>query len=88
PLTSKGLTAMSKRNSYHVTHNKGNDNWQVKKAGGQRSSGVFDTQAEAIDAARGFAKKSDLGQVVVHRKDNNQIRTEFTYGNDPFPPAG
>ncbi len=79
---------MGKRTSYHVTHNKSDDSWHVQKAGGKRSSGNFDSQAEAIDAARDFAKNFDKGQVVVHRKDNNQIRTEYTYGQDPFPPAG
>ncbi len=79
---------MSKRTSYHVTHHKDDDSWHVQKAGGKRSSGNFGTQSDAIDAARGFAQNTDRGQVVVHRKDNNQIRTEYTYGDDPFPPAG
>ncbi len=79
---------MSKRTSYHVTHHNIDNSWHVQKAGGQKSSGNFDTQAAAIEAARGFAQNADRGQVVVHRKDNNQIRTEYTYGNDPFPPAG
>ena len=79
---------MAKRTSYHVTHRKSDDSWHVQKAGGQRSSANFDTQAEAINCARNLAQKTNNGQVLVHRKDNNQIRAEYTYGNDPFPPAG
>ncbi len=79
---------MPKRTSYHVTHHKNDDSWHVQKAGGKRSSGNFETQADAIAVARGFAQNSEKSQVVVHRKDNNQIRTEFTYGDDPCPPAG
>lgn len=79
---------MSKRTSYHITHNKSDNSWNVQKAGGQRSSGNFDTQAKAIEAARALVQNVDKAQIVVHRKDNNQIRTEYTYGTDPFPPKG
>jgi hypothetical protein len=60
----------------------------VQKTGGQRSSANCDTQAAAINMARNLAQKANYGQVIVHRKDNSQIRAEYTYGNDPFPPAG
>lgn len=78
----------NKRTSYHITHNRTDNSWHVQKAGGQRSSGNFDTQSKAIEAARGFVQNVERSQIVIHRKDNNQIRTEFTYGNDPFPPKG
>lgn len=77
---------MPKRTSYHVTYT--DNSWHVQKAGGQRSSGNFETQSQAINVARSFAQNSSKGQVVVHRKDNGQIRTEYTYGSDPFPPEG
>lgn len=79
---------MAKRSSYHVVHSKTDDTWKVKKAGGEKSSGNFDTQTQAVNAARSFAQNANKGQVVVHRKDNNQIRTEYTYGDDPCPPSG
>jgi len=79
---------MARRISYHVTHSKESNDWHVQKAGGTRSSGNYQTQADAVEAARKFAQNNSLGQVVIHRKDNNQIRTEYTYGKDPFPPAG
>lgn len=65
---------MSKRVSYHITHSKNDNNWHVQKAGGQRSSANFSTQADAINAARSLAQNANLGQIVVHRKDNNHIR--------------
>jgi hypothetical protein len=86
-LTGKG-EKMAKRTSYHVTFNKSDDSWHVQKAGGQKSSGNFDTQQQAISAARGFTQNLDKSQILVHRKDNGQIRTESTYGDDPYPPKG
>ena len=73
------------RKTYHVTtHRYG---WQVKAAGAQRASSVESTKAEAVERARELAKAADLGQVVVHKQDG-VIQTEWTYGKDPFPPAG
>ncbi|GEM_PF-2446626 len=80
---------MAKRTQYHVTYNKQTQDWVVKKANADRASARFDTQAEAINAARGFAENNQNSQVLIHRKDNAQIRSEATYGGkDPFPPAG
>ncbi len=77
---------MSKRTSYHVTKRPDGD-WNVIKAGGQRPSSTHETQSQAIAAARVQAKQQPLGQVVIHGTDN-KIRNEYTYGKDPFPPAG
>jgi hypothetical protein len=77
---------MGKRVSYHVTKRPDGD-WNVKKAGGQNASSTHSTQAEAIAAAKVQAKQQPLGQVVVHGTAN-KIRDEYTYGKDPFPPAG
>lgn len=49
--------------------------------------GPYATQAQAIEAARAAAKKVRNSQVLVQGADN-LFRTEWTYGNDPYPPAG
>ena len=50
----------------HVTP-KGNK-WQVKGAGADKATKLFDTQAEAIKYAKTVAKNQDAG-VVVHGTD-------------------
>ena len=57
--------------------------------GAERAAGRYGTQAEAHDAARGFAERSGGGEIRDHRKDNNQIRNTDTVGKkDPYPPKG
>ncbi len=60
--------------------------WQVKPAGGQRASGRYGTQAEAIDAAREHAQNQG-SELIIHGK-NGQIRARDSYGNDLYPPEG
>lgn len=72
---------MSDRKTYHVVSVDGD--WKVKLEHAQRSSGVFDTKAEAIERAKELAKAAPLGQVKVHREGDNEIQKEWTYGRDP-----
>lgn len=69
----------------HVTTTP-NGKWQVKGKGNSKATGIFDTQAEAIERAREIAinQKSEL---LIHGR-NGQIREKNSYGNDPFPPRG
>ncbi len=67
------------QNSIHVTPH--GDDWQVKRAGGERASAVCNTQAECIDLAKSMAKKSN-SELYVHNK-KGQIRCKNTYGKDP-----
>ena len=57
----------------------------------QKRYGPYRTQGEAIKAAVDTAHKAGkLGhdaQVLVQGEDN-KFRTEWTYGNDPYPPKG
>lgn len=76
---------MSKRVKYFVS--KTDEGWNVKKAGANRASGNFDTKAEAIERGRSLAKAQELGQLVI-KKGDGKIQTEYTYGQDPHPPAG
>lgn len=47
-----------------------------------RRYGPYDSQAEAIETAVKAAHQVPNSQVVVQGEDN-RIRTEWTYGNDP-----
>lgn len=73
---------MAERNSYHVVP--GDDGWKAERDGSSRASSVRDTQAAAIDAARGYLSRSGGGELNIHGKDN-KIRAKDTIdpGNDP-----
>ncbi len=77
---------MGKRNVYHVVPTKGGD-WGIKKEHGERSVKNFDTQKDAIDAAKDIARNQEPAQVKIHG-ENGKIRDEHTYGKDPYPPKG
>jgi hypothetical protein len=49
--------------------------------------GNYDKKSDAVDRARDVAKKQPSSQVVVRMQDGT-IQTEYTYGDDPFPPRG
>lgn len=66
----------------HVTP-KGNI-WQVKGAGNEKATKLFDTQKEAISFAIGIALNQH-SEVVIHNK-HGQIRDKDSYGNDDCPP--
>lgn len=74
---------------YDVQYDKGDKKWSAKRAGAGKAAGKYDTQAQAHDAAKGFADRSGGGEVRDHRKDNNRIRNTDTIGKkDPNPPKG
>jgi hypothetical protein len=77
---------MSKRKTYHVTPNT-DGGWKVKKENASRALSRHDTKADAINRAKEAAKNQEFGQVVIHKKDMT-IKTEHTYGKDPYPPKG
>jgi hypothetical protein len=67
----------------------GRDEWSVTHHG--KSDGPYKTQREAIgiavDKAHKDGEKGNDAQVVVQGEDR-LFRTEWTYGHDPYPPAG
>ena len=60
--------------------------WQVKGAGNDRASSVYETQAEAWNEARRLARGSE-GEAFLQGRDG-QIRARNSYGHDPYPPKG
>ena len=77
---------MSNRKIYHVTQNP-DGTWKGKAQGGQRSSVVTNTKAEAVSKTTGIAKNQVHSQVIIHKTDG-KFQEERTYGNDPYPPGG
>lgn len=77
---------MANRNERHVTPNP-DGGWDIKRPDGQRASGHFDRQSDAIDRARNIVGNSGGGEVVIHGKDG-RIRDSDTIapGHDPNPP--
>lgn len=63
--------------------------WKISYNG--KHYGPYSTQAKAIraavDAAHKVGQKGSDAQVLIQGKDN-KFRTEWTYGNDPYPPPG
>jgi len=73
---------MANRNNVHIVQR--DSGWGTLREGGQRSSQVFDTQAEAIRAGRDMARQGQ-GELLIHGEDG-KIRARDSYGNDPCPP--
>ncbi|MDO8886077.1 MAG: DUF2188 domain-containing protein [Candidatus Oleimmundimicrobium sp.] len=76
---------MGKRKVYHIIPD--GAEWKVKSEDASRAANIFDKKADAIDRAKKLAKSNPLGQVIIHGM-NGKIQTEYTYGEDKFPPKG
>lgn len=71
---------MAKRTVVYVSpHEKG---WQVKKEKAKKASSVHRTKEEATKGAKELAKKAELGQAKIQKKDGT-FQTEYIYGEDP-----
>lgn len=72
---------------YYVVLHEGD--WKISFEG--KHYGPYNTQAlairAAIDAAHQAGRNGHDAQVLIQGKDN-KWRTEWTYGNDPYPPKG
>jgi hypothetical protein len=69
------------KNQHVVRHG---DGWAVKGAGNERATGVFGTQAEAINAGRRIAQNQS-SELLVHGRDG-RIRSKDSFGADLVPP--
>lgn len=72
---------MAGRDQHVVKHERG---WAVKGAGNERATGVYGTQAEAIDAGRRIVQ-NQRSELLVHGRDG-RIRSKDSFGPDPVPP--
>jgi len=72
--------------NYHITKRE-DGNWQYKREGAQKASGVVNTQNEAEKQAKELLAKWAGGEVVIHRVDG-KIRDKDTVkpAIDPNPP--
>jgi hypothetical protein len=66
---------------YHVVPNSSGEKWVVSQERAEFRR-EFATKDEAVDFAKERARKEELGQVKVHKKDGN-MEYESTYGDDP-----
>lgn len=69
----------------HVTPHS-NDGYQVKGAGNQKATKLFDRQSDAINFARDVARNQQA-ELVIHNQQG-RIRAKDSYGRDTFPPRG
>ena len=60
--------------------------WAVRNTGAAKVTKIYDTQQEAINAARGLAQKQNT-ELYIHDPDG-RIRKRDSFGNDRFPPIG
>ena len=60
--------------------------WAVRKTGAEKVTRRFDTQQEAINAARGIAR-SQWCEVFIHGRAD-RIRERDSCGSDPVPGRG
>lgn len=74
---------MAKRGSHHVVPNS-DGGWDIRKGGGQRSSGHFDTKQPAVDRAREISRNQNT-ELVIHNL-SGKISQSDSHGNDPNPP--
>ncbi|WP_363349416.1 DUF2188 domain-containing protein [Methylocystis echinoides] len=75
------------RAQYFVVHHDGQ--WKIRYDG--THYGPYASQAlaiqQAINSAHEAGRLGHDAQVLVQGQ-NNQFRTEWTYGHDPYPPKG
>jgi hypothetical protein len=72
------------RKVFHVVPDQ-KEGWRV--TGGSRTVATGAMKSVAVARARKIARQSPSSQLIVHKRDGT-IQTEYTYGNDPFPPKG
>ena len=74
-------------NNNHWISQREDGSWADKREGGERASGLYDTQQEAFEKAREAAQREG-GEVIIKNREG-QIREKNTYGKpDNYPPRG
>lgn len=70
---------------YHVSQNKDSKSehfkkWRVRQAGSDKTIKFYETQKEAIEAAKQFAESND-GSVVIHKVDGSIRKQDYSKKN-------
>lgn len=65
------------RKVYHVAPG-ANGGWDVKAEDNKRPSGNFKNKTAAVARGKELAKKTALGQLIVHKQDGS-IQTQHSY---------
>lgn len=71
--------------SHHVVPNPAGG-WDVRRGGGERASGHFDTKTQAVDRGREISRNQGT-ELRIHNRDG-RIASSDSHGNDPNPPRG
>ena len=71
------------RKEHHIVPNS-DGGWDVKREHAQKSSGHYDTKAEAETAGR-IMSINGKTELVIHG-ENGRIQRSDSHGNDPCPP--
>ena len=76
----------SDRTVYHVVPNADQSQWLVTQENAEFRE-EYDTQEQAVEAAKNRARGEEPSQVKVHKLDGN-MEYESTYGDDPSRSPG
>jgi hypothetical protein len=83
--TKEFLMAKRGPDTHHVVPNP-NGGWDIRKGGGERSSGHFETKSVAIDRAREISR-NQATELRIHNRDG-RIAQSDSHGGDKYPPKG
>lgn len=75
---------MSNKRDIHVVPRA--EGWAVRREGAERDSSHHDRKSDAMETARGTARRERV-EVIEHGR-NGRIQDSDSYGRDPFPPRG
>ncbi len=70
-------------NQHHIVPNP-DGGWDIKKSGGEKSSGHYDKKSDAIDRGREISRNQGA-ELVIHNSDGKISRSD-SHGPDPCPP--
>ncbi len=62
---------------YHIAKRKDDGKWQVKAEGAEKALKLFDTQAEAIDYAKGLVANNPDAQIRIHKVDGSYRKLTY-----------
>ncbi len=74
-LKNAGVRTTPKTYNQHVVPH--DEEWAIKGEGNEKYTGIYATQAEAIERAKQIAKNNNA-DVIIHRKDGT-IRDRMSY---------